>query len=321
MRGSEPEPTLACRITVSIPDILVRSCLISTSFTHFEHSGDVQTLAIMACILSSSPCSPPFSNLTDTDATKDPIQHISRRSLPDTIYSSSEDGASRLARNGDSEILPYTYSKNSSLNTNYTNPSTANASSSISSGATPPIHRPPNAGPDFRPMHTAALSTSPENYRSLPRASSALSALTASLPRRFQFNSSVTPSPPDGLPLKRPSPTSSSVEHTQSSLTGSVSSWIHRGSFVPEAPKSRDSSDVEEAKAPTFDEPEPSAISCKLRNQDQFYGCGSRSLPLLDPHQEWKYRSWRQAYACCLEVWDMPHERDELLNYDLDVQV
>lgn len=278
----------------------------------------------MACVLSSSPYSPPFSRLADADATKDSIEHFSRRSFPDTTYSSPEDGASRLARTGDAEILPHTYPKSSLLNTNDTNPSTANALSPISSSATPPIYRPPNAGPDSRTSHTEALSTSPEIYRSLPRASSALSSLTASLPRRFQFNSSVTPSPPDGLLLKRPSPTSSSVGHTQSSLTGSVSSWIHRGSFVPEAPKSRHSPatpDVEEAKAPTFDEPEPSAISCKLKNQDQFHGCGSRNLPLLDPDQEWKYRSWRQAYACCLDVWDMPYERDELLKYNLDVQV
>ena len=278
---------------------------------------------MISCALSFSSSSPPVAKLANTPTTENLIQQASGSTKNDAAWFHSEDGASGFPTSGDSSDIPHTASRDSSLTTESTGTSTPKALSSLLGGVTPQILKPPNASPDSRPLHTGGLSTSAEQYRSLPRASSALSALTASLPRRFQFNSTSS-SPPDVSPRKRPSPASSYLGHTQSSLTGSVSNWMHRSSSMSQEPRSRPSpsnADIEDEKYSALVDPGPRGVTCKLKNQDQFYGCGARSLPLLDPSLEWKYRSWRQAYAGCLEAWDMPDQRNELLKYNSNISV
>ncbi|ETN40458.1 uncharacterized protein HMPREF1541_04735 [Cyphellophora europaea CBS 101466] len=53
-----------------------------------------------------------------------------------------------------------------------------------------------------------------------------------------------------------------------------------------------------------------------LRNQHSFDLDSYVSLPLLDPALDWKYRSFRAAYATLLEAWDLPVQRAEVLKID-----
>lgn len=57
-------------------------------------------------------------------------------------------------------------------------------------------------------------------------------------------------------------------------------------------------------------------IKMSLHNQSEFDHDGYASVPLLDPRLEWKYKSYRAAYANLLSSWELFAQMAEVLKFD-----
>ena len=239
-------------------------------------------------------------------------------------YFASEDVARSLLKPADAKLSFALGSQKSSNGPLSARPSMgvriSDPEAFLSEHGTTPFPKPSRSDSSRRGSHAESMSTTPEHHRSIHQTSSNLSAFAVTLPRPFQFSHSATSSPPNSNNRKRPSPTGSYSGATQSSIAWAPSSWISRGSIVPEDAKSTFSSstcEIEDHTAPTNESTaKKPTLSLLLKNQDQFQAEGHATLSLLDPSQESKYQAWRRAYASYLDIWHMPIEMAQLMNYN-----
>ncbi|KAL9099327.1 MAG: hypothetical protein Q9163_005155 [Psora crenata] len=301
-----------------------RRWLVDSMFRYFEAQGDVQMLAMLACVFSEqSPLSQPRQDnrtLTYRQLDVRPMQD------PDGArgYFASADVARSLNIFGESRLVAHTEPQRFPTvphsATSSTGAAASDPSAFLSENATSPSCKPMRNSCDCRDSHATNLSTSLEHHRQIKRVSSNISAFATSLPRPSQTTHSAASSPPNVQPKKRTSPTGSYLGPTQSSNAWAPSSWVSRGSLVLEESKSTcpvsipdTGADIQGTILTTAAKP---SLSLTLKNQDQFHNEGYAKMSLLDPAQETKHRAWQEAYAQYLDIWDMPVAMAEVRKYN-----
>lgn len=303
-----PTPSLPVE---SVANSLSQQCFVSSLLQYYEMLGDVQTLAMLSCVLDQESdllgrsSSAQIAVLETSHLDGPPTGHPKQSN----IALNTDPTPSRSERTKEQHQLDFPKIANlqqlKSLSASVA--STVSPASSLDSASSPNL-KPQQAG-------FTGLSLSPEDLRTMPRPS--LTASITSMPRAFQNIQSATSSPPSGFPKKPPNQQGAYQSSSQSGAAWTPSHWISRSST--------NASDESRTLIPVFDAEnndfssdsdfvDPPSASCLSLNQDQFYNDRSPNVPLLDPRYHHKYRLWRLSYAHMLDVWDLPIERTETLN-------
>ena len=299
------------------------------SFSHFEQLGDIQMLAMMSCILSD--CNTlqegeradrdilrRQDSLTAYDNSKsETVKSLAGpRDFYVNYYPSYEVALSLLQPTGPRLSIPPRSRKPGG---NY--PSAASslgASNSdqimpYSTGATPPYNYMPGRRSLERiDSNSKSLSTSPEQLRQNHRSNSNLTTAFASTSRPFSFSTSASSSPPSTYLKKGISPVGSHMGVLAPSTISGPTGGFRRSYSGTEEPKSGYGQQNMDVTYPPGTVKQPK-IKIKLKNQDLFHNEGYARVPLLDPRQTSRYRSYREAYAHMLMVWDMLITKTEVL--------
>ena len=323
--------------------------LVNAIFEHFEQRADVQTLALLSCVLAEPKAAdskaailrqssnnlslqcPAFS-LDYYPSTK--VAQSLIISTPTTSFATAE---SRLVA-GSAAINDRSYPSNS---TDFLGSS--GSPIAHSTGTTPPsLHqtyvrrrssRPSGFHDEASSLKSAAVSvsTSPEETRLSGRSTGAL-AVSFSRGSLGTFAHAFSNSPPIHPSIKKSSPSGSlgasglsSSRGTRSDQSSSLPKVVGTTYSRRNTDNSRDSArsnlnSGNASKARHDLETKPGKHRIKiysaLHNQQNFDEDGYVSLPLLDPSLEWKFRAYRASYAYLLGVWELYSQMAEVLKFD-----
>lgn len=273
-------------------------------------------LAMLACILDEPRTLTKSNGSNNMGISTDHTSH-GHRSFANDYYPSEE-----VAWNHFALLMPSELSVQVDSQKMISGPHSANSSvgpNDLSASDTPPFpYKSSRTSPEHKSSQSTSLSASPEHYRHTHRSNSNLGAFAA-FSRPFSFGSAAS-SPPNLYPKKRSSPVGSYSANPASAVTWTTSGLLGRSSTITENPKSSFSmsvSDTEEDVVPPQKKP---VFKTKLKNQNQFQNDGYADVSLLDPSKERRYRTYREAYAHLLYIWDMPIARTEILNHNRPLQ-
>ena len=289
-------------------------------FTHFEQIGDIQTLAVMACVLSEQRIEQVAAEAT---VSANPRHASSPSALDDKIsivdnkfsryFPSKEVGLSILTSPSPPasipSILPHPSHPQTSGVSSYS-PSNSDPDSSLSARATPPLNYSLHRRSLERGLLSAqSVSTSPEQLRHTQRSNSNLANTFASLSRPFSFHTSSSNSPPViqkrvSIPIRRST-------NPQPDIIVNPSSFFSRSfSNTDEGHSETDQRDL----ALRSGKPKESDIlRIRLKNQDQFDIEGHARIPLLLSEHASRYQGYKNAYAYQLSAWQMWPKKMEVL--------
>jgi hypothetical protein len=290
-------------------------------FEYFENIGDIQMLAMLSCI---------FGETSAEDSVAIAESHLTQPETP-------------LPMKAPSFSLEYFPTDPSLWNINYksqassgiTTPRTAQTpamysdvegspdlvawlgeptSNSYSCGETPP-----KLGKEHLQERdsTHSLSTSPEN-RVSRRSNAAIGAgFAASLPRTLA--NMVSGSPPDPPQRKKPSPAETMLSNfAPSNITWGASTVFGVSTDrSTEPPTARTSVSDDDHRRDEIMSMIPVGVNCIPENQGLFDDDGWMSTPLLSPHRNQIYASYRYAYAELLYMWGQPLSRLEIMKFNV----
>ncbi|KAI0019929.1 hypothetical protein F4780DRAFT_780045 [Xylariomycetidae sp. FL0641] len=291
--------------------------LITDLFDYFEKIADVQMLAMLSCIFSESSAEDSVayaeSHLTQPETPlpmKAPSFSLdyfpSDASLWNASHSSHKSRMNSAASTPKTLHTPvHTVGSYGSEEGMWTGEPGSN---SYSCGETPPSRTPKDHLSEGDP--TQSLSTSPDN-RFLRRANTALTSSLASFPRPF---SNVASTSPPGR--KRPSPGENFLANLAPSNITWGTSTILGPTSEPSATARNSYSDDEVRKEDAL----PFVcygISAEVGDQSIFDDDGWLNVPILEPHRETSYASYRYAYAEMLQMWDQPLARLEIMKFNV----
>lgn len=290
--------------------------LISGLFDHFESLGDVQMLAMLACV---------FSEPSAENGVSKAEMHLSQPQTPLSMKTpafSLDYFHSDAAAWGTVRRFPYSGTTTprtvvtpsgiyGSVGSSNGGPWESDpASASYSCGDTPPIRSGRGSAEKLMPQHTHSPAISPDEPRNPRRSNTGMSSFAANITR--SFSAAISSSPPN---KKRPSP----VESLINSLAPQGITWGNN-TFFDSAPTPPGGSRVNtpggEVQNWHGDISSATGISVTMFNQDEFDDDGCMSVPLLQHKKARPYSSYRRAYAEMLCMWEMPLARLEILKFD-----
>ena len=293
----------------------------NSRFKHFEQLGDIQTLAVMACVLCEETLEHAAAGVAVSvrqrnsyspwlfDDRTPSLEIMSSRYFPSkavglSILTSASPStsissvASRSKRAEISELSSYS-------------PSNSDPDSSLSTKATPPLnyslHR---QSLERGLLSSQSVSTSPEQLRHGHRSNSNLANTIASLSRPFSFHASSSNSPPvihkrGSIPIRRSiNPQPDYVVNPSSFFSKSFSntdegySETEQKDVILKGRRASKSSNT---------------LRFRLKNQDQFDIEGHAKIPLLLSERTPRYQEYRDAYAYQLSAWQMWPKKMEVL--------
>lgn len=289
-------------------------------FEYFENTGDIQMLAMLSCI---------FGETSAEDSVAIAESHLTQPETP-------------LPMKAPSFSLEYFPTDPSLWNINYK----SQASSAITTpriAHTPAAYSDADVSPDLAAWFgeptsnsyscgetppkssnylqerdsTQSLSTSPEN-RPTRRSNSAVgSGFAASLPRTLA--NMVSGSPPDPPLRKKPSPAETMLSNfAPSNITWGASTVFGASTaHSTEPPTARTSISDDDHRRDEILPMIPVGVNCMPENQGLFDDDGWMSTPLLPPHHNQLYASYRYAYAELLFMWGQRLSRLEIMKFNV----
>ena len=302
-------------------------------FSHFEQLADVQMLAMMSCILSSSSSShnravtASLNSATGRSIVSTPsnsvIKPLPKLTIGQTSYFPSDEVAFSLLSINDNIRSGATKGRRaktepSSLASSF-GATNSDPVTTQSAGITPPSSYKPRRGIERSDSNTHTNSSSPERLRQLHRSTSNLASTFASLSRPFSLSASASSSPPIAFNRKRTSPVESYGGPGSQSVTWGATSIFGKSLSSMDESKSIDTpSELRISESSPLKKAADKNIEIKvsLKNQDQFHNEGYSSISFLESNDEWRYQASIAAYAGILSIWNLPLARAEILKYN-----
>ncbi|KAL2356670.1 hypothetical protein BJ546DRAFT_838247 [Cryomyces antarcticus] len=296
------------------------SWLIGSLFAYFEQLADVQMLAMLSCVLAEPAAEKGVSKAIAYASQEVPMSMESPAFSLD--YFPSREVAWSLfidtpivsipSSPGIAQTPVGTFGSAGSSNGPWGSDLTPTVPTTPhSAGTSPPMLR--MRASAARPSAGYSFSTSPEYQHARRSNSSLASAFAASfLSRPFTMAASPSRRSRGGKDLSTSAPTSTGI--TWGTNTVFAADSASRPTYLPAgAYDEYDEGSTTEEDEPTTPDYE---FKLTLKNQNQFDDEGCVSYPLLDVHQSWKYRAYREAYAHLLRIWGLPLQRSEVLKFN-----
>ena len=290
-------------------------------FMHFERLGDIQTLALMACVLGEQRMERAAADITVSaderhaspslllDNKTSDVDIKSIRYFPSKVVGLSILTSPSLVMSVPSVLPHLSHAETSGVSSG--SPSNSDPDSSLSTRVTPPLnyslHR---QSLERGLLSSQSVSTSPEQLRHTHRSSSNLANTFASLSRPFSFHTSNSNSPPviqkrGSIPIRRSTNPQPDIIVNPSSFFSKSFSNTDDGYSETEQKHANPKSGKASKGSNT--------LRVRLKNQDQFDMEGHARIPLLLSEHASRYQGYRDAYAYQLSAWQLWPKKMEVL--------